>query len=693
MSLLLPLLGFALLLSACQTAERKAAAGRPAPDSTASLFDDESDPLPAPKGPAAAPPVPGEHVLRVVSLKAVDRILSGCPGGPLCEDTLFRTLGGITSLQGIVFDERAGDPLLVGRIGGGRPPLHLEDLVAALRNAWLAYVQQKGNRITYLHPGLSLDPAPAALKELQKIGQDIARIDAAGGEKALDRWKETCRKPYKVTLSGLPPDSRFARTLLRADYAMKAMATGSENPGLHGFPGMAELRKIRFQGEQAESKATAPPLPSLTRYWFHPGSQEWEMGEGVVVLKRCPIMLMTEEMFERLRSGAADSGATAEPSDELAEAFAYGFTRMYDKVAETRPVFRELEGLYRLVAAAKLVRDRFPEGEAKGAFPALFGKWDLPPAGLASEVPGIPDLQHFDHARNTPMGMEIDRYWLPSCGGVAVAVEPGKAWIRRVRDQRLSAFRKSALSFRPSDTAWHWDVPGVAQDYWGNMRERLRLQELSQRFPKLAFFRGRRGEDRKALELVDEDDIVLRAGTPQALAEEIATRAEARKVPTAFVELAGWSAEQVEALKAAAAAARKGRKAGWTLVPVVNRPGWLSVENPIFTHSADWEQGEPPLEPMAAGPYKGWQRITFRFLTSAGGKTVPAALQVMVRSPEVAARLQEEAVKAFRTRLFIAYSPFSALTAVIDEFRDSLPEKDRDGLRIVEDEAGLIDLG
>jgi hypothetical protein len=69
------------------------------------------------------------------------------------------------------------------------------------------------------------------------------------------------------------------------------------------------------------------------------------------------------------------------------------------------------------------------------------------------------------------------------------------------------------------------------------------------------------------------------------------------------------------------------------------------------------------------------------------------ALHVLVKSPVTASRLQQEAAKAFRARLFIAYSPLSALLSVISEFRETLPQQERKDVKIVEDEAGMAELG
>lgn len=692
-----------------RASDRDSGAADGGSDSAAFLFDGEPNPFAetgsavrdadgawgeGPEDEDGGMPGPGP-IMRVVSLRAVDRILGECPRHPLCGDSLFLELGGIKTLQGVIFDGTREDALLFGRIEGAGPAFRLEDLVVALRNAWLAYAHRKGNRITYLHPGVSLDPAPANLKELGRIARAIARIDASGGEKALERWKEVCGRPYRVSVTGLPAGSRFARTLLRADYDMKALANGSGNPDIPGFPDMAELRRIRHQGEYSGGGSASPPPPSLTRYWFHPGSQEWEAGEDIVVIKRSPVTLMTGEALDRIRGGGSSGrgrGGESGP-DDPAEAFAFGFTRMFGELAASRPVYREMENLFRLVAAAKLVRDRHPESRAHADFPALAGSYALEPGDAEPDYRGLPGLQHFDAARGTATGMEIDRRWLPSCGGVTVAVEPSKAWIRRAGDPGLPAFRKLALAKRPPGEggAWHWDVPGAPGDYWERLADRLRMQELCLRFPDLAFYRLRGGG--KALEVRDQDGLVIARGEIRQALEAMAERAEARKVHAVFVDLAGWPAAAAREFRDASAAFVRGRQAGWALVPVADRPGWLSAANPLFSQGAEWLQGEPPLEKVVSGGYKGWHRLTYRFRVRAAGRTVTVPLHAMVKSEEVAARLREESAAAFRARLFIAYSPLTALIAVLSEFREGLPEGERKDIRIVEDEAGLVELG
>src|SRR5688500_14694445 len=86
-----PLLTLGRVLAGCQVEDRKSgSAGKPGQDSTASLFDDASaggTPVPA-----SAAPGPAAASMRIVSLKAVDRILAACPTEALCADSLFLRL-------------------------------------------------------------------------------------------------------------------------------------------------------------------------------------------------------------------------------------------------------------------------------------------------------------------------------------------------------------------------------------------------------------------------------------------------------------------------------------------------------------------------------------------------------------------------------------------------------------------------
>src|SRR5688500_11708592 len=95
-------------LAGCQVEDWKSgSAGKPGQESTASLCDDDSagrTPVPA-----SAAPGPAAASMRIVSLKAVDRILAACPTEALCADSLFLRLAGITAVAGIAFDERTRD--------------------------------------------------------------------------------------------------------------------------------------------------------------------------------------------------------------------------------------------------------------------------------------------------------------------------------------------------------------------------------------------------------------------------------------------------------------------------------------------------------------------------------------------------------------------------------------------------------
>jgi hypothetical protein len=687
------LLASALVLDACRPESRS---GK---KSDEPFFEDsltaDSSGLKAASSAAspAAPPAafdPTAYRIRVVSLHSLDRRLSACGPQAACPDSLLR-LAGLTSLLGVIFDERDADVLLFGETAPGAQALYSEDMVVALRNAWLAYARQQGNRITYLFPGISLDPAPANLQELLRLEKTFARQPNPGIQKNLEAWEETCKKPYQVTVTGLPPLSRFTKVLLQADYDLKGLADGAEILRIPGFPSIAELRKIRFQAGRVLGQA----VPTMERYWLYPGNQEWEGEEGIVVFKRCPVVVLTADALEALRR---EEDSVRPDVNAIAGVFAHGFTQMYDRVAEARPLFKELENLFRMVAVAKLVGARFPEAEALSAFPALSRGYALTPVAVETKIPGRPARQQFDDSRSTAEGMEIDRHYLPSCGAVSIAVDPDNARMRRRKDVQLQAFKKRLAKGRLDAGSWYWDVRIDTGGYWDQFRDRRRMQELNLRFRNLAFFRvaevpGAQGKG-AAYELTDEDDYLLYRGDQRkALMDQVVERSQGRKAEAVFLELRGAASDRAVTFAADARALAAARNPNLSVITVAGRPGWLAPENPLFANSVELAAGEPAQQRLASGRFQGWIRLTFRFNTFVAGKDTTVAIHCLAKTPELAAKLEEEMDQAFRNKLFIAFSPLSALISVLAEFRSGLTSQERDGIRISEDEQGLFELG
>jgi hypothetical protein len=201
---------------------------------------------------------------RTVSLKAVASAVkeSTAKGTPLPAEVQF--LSGLQRIERVFVDPDGHDILLCGPAdaltvdGSGaivgatsrRPPLHLEDLVVCLR----AIEAARAGGMT-----CSIDPTPEGIAKLQAV---LRRQGTMGPDpKATFTAMEQALGPQKITVGGVPTDSRIARVLVAADYRMKRIGMGLEESGLKALP--SYLAMIPAGGRAA----TLPRRVGLEHRW------------------------------------------------------------------------------------------------------------------------------------------------------------------------------------------------------------------------------------------------------------------------------------------------------------------------------------------------------------------------------------------------------------------------------------------
>ncbi|MBI2876343.1 MAG: hypothetical protein HYY20_05625 [Candidatus Tectomicrobia bacterium] len=135
----------------------------------------------------ASPPGPGQ----AVSLQVLQKRLASCMPGQRCPDELLR-LAGLTSLRGLVEDPQHHDWILLGQADPRHPPLLTEDLVVALRNAWLKYATRKGSTLFYDPPGCSIDPDPQTLAGIANVKEFRHVQENARGHLETHLWLPSC---------------------------------------------------------------------------------------------------------------------------------------------------------------------------------------------------------------------------------------------------------------------------------------------------------------------------------------------------------------------------------------------------------------------------------------------------------------------------------------------------------------------
>jgi hypothetical protein len=228
-------------------------------------------------------------------------------------------------------------PDAVGRMVGiesGRPTLRLDDFYVALRVA----AQSKPI-------GCSIDPVPQRLADLQRFIRQGGPAAADEVEARFNQMDEILGL-QDVRIDGVPADSHFATMLVEADYRMKRISMGQENPAIKGLK--SHLTMLGTGGN------------TMQRWWFVPFYEAiYRSDDGLAfqfVGQRAQLMA-EEEVADA--SGTRSGAATTKKSTH---AFAERFTEKFAQLADKSPVFGELQNLIDwAVFVALLKKEQIPE--------------------------------------------------------------------------------------------------------------------------------------------------------------------------------------------------------------------------------------------------------------------------------------------------------------------------------------------
>lgn len=255
-------------------------------------------------------------------------------------------LGGLYDLDAVVVQPAGRDLLISGpagpwkfgpdgvavNIATGRPLLRLDDLVTCLRAASV-----NGGRF-----GCSITPRKQNLASMQEF-LATTRLSGVAWRQAL----QAAVGDQDIEVFGIDPESHAARILVAADHHMKLLGMGLE-PGPTGLQSFFDGTVAGFHGK---------PIPvDVARWWFtlgdfsvatNPERQAFSLkGQFVRVLSETELI---NRQGERIHTGRAVGGTAR---------FARDFTDDFDRIADKYPVYRQLEGVFKLAVLAGLIRGR-----------------------------------------------------------------------------------------------------------------------------------------------------------------------------------------------------------------------------------------------------------------------------------------------------------------------------------------------
>jgi len=261
----------------------------------------------------------------------------------------------------------------------GRPVLQLDDLLVALR------VAESSNESGI---SCSIDQTPEGTQRLAQLGAPRAGMSP----QMVARQQEQAAGNQKITVTGVPNTSHFARVLVAADFRMKRLAMDFEKAPVADMPSYMDVLVSR----RAASNFMAP------RFWLAANyepirrdeqSLAWELrGQGI----KC----MTEEQ----NTSTGSIQRTGKP-DPIAQQWADTFTAKFEELAREDSAFGELRNVMDLaVVAALAAKER------------LFAKAGLEIPRLRNDIP----VEEFHVPRAVPSQasfVRAGRGWVISVSG------------------------------------------------------------------------------------------------------------------------------------------------------------------------------------------------------------------------------------------------------------------------------------
>ena len=239
--------------------------------------------------------------------------------------------------------------------------------------------------------------------------------------------------PQTIQLTGVPTDSRFARTMVAADYEMKRVAMGLTPSQVNGLDSYLQM-----------SKNSAHASNQNPRWWMACDYDALGKSEDGLAWKLSGQGVKTMTEIDAI-SGDGTASQTGK-KDKLAQAWADAMTEKYSELSQRMPIFSDLQNIMDMTIVATLISQ---EGLAQKA--------NLDLALLTAESDDLP-LASF----NTPKAVEPQCSFIRGRGGKWVVTASGGVDINgfevvenQQTDENLASVCSTALAATGEN--WWWD--------------------------------------------------------------------------------------------------------------------------------------------------------------------------------------------------------------------------------------------
>jgi hypothetical protein len=375
--------------------------------------------------------------LRMISLKGLQQAITASrQSGAMVPDEV-EFLAGLQRIQYVFVDAEKHDIIIagpaepwqltddgsvVGTITGGAT-MRLVDLLVAMRSVESA----RKSGIT-----CSIEPTPEGRRRLQQL---LRRVKLRPGQNPamFEASMKEAFGPQMIQLTGVPTDTRFARTLVAADFEMKRVAMGLTDSPVAALPSYLEMTRNKSQASNQNPRWwMACDYDALVK---SDDGLAWKLsGQGVKT--------MTEQDIVAADGTVKGAGKT----DKLAELWATKMTESFDELSREMPVFADLRNVMDLTVVATLIAQERLAERAGLDLAVLNGQTEaIEPA--SHSVPKSVDPQcSFIRGRNG---------WVVTASG-GVDLNAFEVVENQITDTAVSETRSVAIAAASGDR-WWWN--------------------------------------------------------------------------------------------------------------------------------------------------------------------------------------------------------------------------------------------
>lgn len=307
--------------------------------------------------------------LRKISLTRLEaEVARALESGDRPSDVM-KYLAGLTRIEYVFYYPESKDIVIAGpaepfgqdlsgRVIGlesGRPVLELQDLVVALR-AFSA----DGAKARQVF--CSIDPTEEGLVRLNQFLSKVGSTFSGPPNQRVAQFLVTGLKDslglQTVTVGGISPKTHFAQVMVEADYRMKLIGIGLEQP------------PVKLASYVSIASASTVARNAMQRWYFVPDYECVRVSEDRLAMQLVGdgVKLVGEDEVVKA-DGSRTKSAVANPASDQ---FVNNFTRVYPELAAKSPVYAQLRNLIDMLVAAAYIQDQDLYGQAGWKMP-LFG--------------------------------------------------------------------------------------------------------------------------------------------------------------------------------------------------------------------------------------------------------------------------------------------------------------------------------